>query len=362
MERTTPSNRSSLDRRSFLGATVTATAGAALWGTAVTGQGETPDAARLPIGFLGVAYSHAAEKIRLMRNSPDFELVGVWAETDALARTYREQDVPVVDRDELLRRCVVIAVESEVQTHAEHARLALEAGCHVHLEKPPAETLEDFDALIRLAREKDRRLQVGYMWRYNPALRAAFEAVREGWLGDVFLVRAALNNSLDARRRAEWAAFRGGVLFELGSHLVDAIVRLLGRPERVASFLNTHGGDGDTLADNNVTIFEYPRATAILTSAALQPNAGAHRALEILGTRGTAVIRPLEPPTLHLDLARAAGPYRAGPQAVPLPAYRRYVDEFPALARAIRRGEPLEVPLDRERDVQETLLRACGVL
>jgi predicted dehydrogenase len=341
--------------------------GTALLGAAALASPASPvaaaESARRPkIGFLGVEYSHAAEKIRLLRQSTDFELVGVWAETDVLRETYARQGVRTASAEEILAECEVVAVESAVRSHAALARRALEAGRHVHLEKPPATNLAEFDELVRLAKEKQLRLQVGYMWRHNPGLIAAFEAVRSGWLGDVYLVRARINNTLDARRRAEWAEFPGGVLFELGSHLIDAVVRLLGRPERVTAFLKTHGSTTDALADNNLAVLEYPRATALVTSATLQPNSGAHRAFEICGTRGTAVVRPLEPPALELDLAQAAGPYRAGPQSVPQPEYRRYAAEFVELARSVRSGDPLPVSPDEERTIQETLLRACRVI
>jgi predicted dehydrogenase len=200
------------------------------------------------------------------------------------------------------------------------------------------------------------------MWRHNPGLNAAIEAARRGWLGEVFLIRATINNTLDPRRRHEWEQFPGGVLFELGSHLVDALVRLMGRPERVTPFLKTHGSRTDSLADNNVTVFEYPSASAVITSSTLQFNAFAHRAFEIMGTKGTAVVRPMEPPELHLDLAEAAGPYARGRQTVPQPEYRRYAGEFEELARCLRENRPLPVSLEQERDVQETLLRACGAV
>lgn len=351
-----------MNRRDFLRTSAAGAATTALLASPTSAPAQSPPDRRLRLGFLGVEYSHAAEKIRLLRQSPDYELVGVWAETNALRETYSRQGVRTATAEEILAECDVVAVESAVRTHAVLARRALEAGRHVHLEKPPATNLAEFDEVVRLATEKQRLLQVGYMWRHNPGLNAAFEAVRAGWLGDVFLVRAVINNTLEPRRRSEWAEFPGGVLFELGSHLIDAIARLLGRPERVTPFLKTHGRPADGLADNNVAVLEYPGATAVISSATLQPNAGSHRAFEILGTRGTAVIRPLEPPTLQLDLAQAAGPYRAGSQSVPQPEYRRYEAEFRELARAVRSGQPLPVSPAQERMVQETLLRACGVI
>ena len=82
----------------------------------------------------------------------------------------------------------------------------------------------------------------------------------------------------------------------------------------------------------------------------------------MLGTNGTARVQPLEPPALTLVLAQAAGPYAAGRQDVKLPPYRRYVDEFAELVKAIREDQPLPIPVEEDLRVQETLLRACGML
>jgi hypothetical protein len=86
---------------------------------------------------------------------------------------------------------------------------------------------------------------------------------------------------------------------------------------------------------------------------------GPYRTLEFVGTLGTAVVLPVEPPSLHIDLSADAGPYKAGPQTL-LYQYRRYVDDFVELA-AVVRGER-KLPVNREQDllVQETLLRASG--
>src|SRR5262249_27672451 len=151
-----------------------------------------------------------------------------------------------ISQDELFRQAQVIAVESDIRDHVSHAMLALQAGKHVHLEKPPAAKLADAQALIKLAREQKRLLQTGFMWRYNPGFTTIFEAVRQGWLGDVFLVRGHISNNLPAARRVEWSEFSGGSMFELGSHLVDATVRLLGKPKAVTPFARHHGNFEDS--------------------------------------------------------------------------------------------------------------------
>jgi predicted dehydrogenase len=239
--------------------------------------------------------------------------------------------------------------------------LALKAGKHVHLEKPPAATLAAMQAVVALAREKKLLLQTGFMWRYNPGFTAIFDAVRQGWLGDVFLVRGFIINNVAPARRPEWAEFAGGAMFELGSHLVDATVRLLGKPRSATPFLRRHGRFEDSLKDDNVAVLEYDRATAVLINTALQPGGIPPRSFEVLGTHGTATLAPPEPPTLTLDLSKPGGPYNRGAQEVSLPAYQQYVDDFKELAGSVRGQKALTATLDEELLVAETVLRVTDM-
>lgn len=350
-----------MTRRDFL-TTATGTAAATAALTRMPSL-HAADAApgRIPIGFLGVTYSHGPDKVRIAQTSPDWEFVGVCDDTEAGRAVCERLGAKRISRDELFQKARVVAVESDVPDHAAHARLALEAGKHLHLEKPPAMRLADMEAIVAIARRQGLLVQTGYMWRYNPGFRAIFEAVRQGWLGEVFLVRGYISNNLGPAMRAEWAAYPGGSLFELGSHLVDATVRLLGRPRTVTPFLRHHGAAADALKDNNVAVLEYERATAVLVNTALQGAGTPPRSFEVQGTNGTATLAPIEPPTLTLDLVRAAGPYARGPQPVPMPAYRRYEGDFAELAAAVRGERPLTASLDEEWLVLETLLRASGM-
>ena len=315
---------------------------------------------RIRIAFIGASHSHAQAKIQVVRESRAWELVGVYEEDPRIRAELEKSGVQLRARDEILADASipVVAVESAVGDHALHGRLAVEAGKHVHLEKPPADNLRAFREIVTIAERKHLLVQMGYMWRYNPAVNRALEAARKGWLGDIYLVRGMMNTLIGAERRPDWALFRGGQMFEQGAHLIDIVVRLLGKPAKIASFLRTHGNFKDRLADNTVAIFDYPKAMAIIQSAVLQPNANAHRCLEICGSNGTAVVRPLEPPVLAIDLAKPAGPYEAKLQTFPAMPYRRYVGDFDELAEAIRTRQPLSITPQDDLLVQETLLEA----
>jgi predicted dehydrogenase len=345
-------------RRDFLDKTVAAAA--VLASSPLLAADQAPR--RIPIGFLGVTYPHAPDKVRLVTSSADWDFVGVCDGSAAGGQVCKDLGARVVSREELFGRATVVVVESEPRDHATHAMLALRAGKHVHLEKPPVTALADMQAIVALAREKGLLLQVGFMWRYNPGVQKLFEAVRRGWLGDVFLVRGMIGSKLAPAQRPDWAQYGGGSMFLLGCHLVDMTVRLLGKPRSVTPFLRHQGKSEDTLKDNNVALLEYGGATAVLVNTALQQGSAPQRSFEVYGTKGTAILQPIEPPTLKLELGSPAGPYHEGIQLVSLPAYRRYEGDFAELAAAVRGEKPLSVSLDQELLVAETLLRASDML
>lgn len=311
---------------------------------------------RIPLGFLGANYSHAPDKIKLALKSPDWEFIGVCDPSETGRKTCEEIGAKIITQDELFQHARVVAVESEIRYHAPHALLALKEGKHVHLEKPPGMKLPEMQEIVALAREKKLFLQVGYMWRYNPGFNAIFEAVRQGWLGDVFLVRCYISNNLPPALRPIAAEYPGGSMFELGSHLVDAIVRMLGKPKNVTSFLRRNGKFEDEMKDNNVAVLEYEHTTAVIINTALQSGAYPQRSFEVLGTNGTAILQPLEQPVLTIELAKPAGPYRKGTQKVRLPDYQRYKADFTELAAAVRGEKALSVSLDEELMIHETLM------
>lgn len=320
---------------------------------------------KLRAAFLGLEHSHAFDKLRLVQAHPRYTLAGAWEPDAAVRKAYAKlPPFAWLEKDAILKDPSITAVfvESGVKLHGPLALEAVRAGKHVHIEKPPSETYAEFKQIVETARQRNLRLQTGYMWRFNPAVVRAVEAARNGWLGDIHHIHARMNTLIDEGRRPEWNLFSGGQMFEQGAHLTDIIVRVLGKPARVTSFLRHDGAYPDTLKDNTAAIFEYPRAFAVLVSSVLQPGAGRHRTLEIFGSKGNAVVRPIEPPSLEVDLTEAAGPYQRGWQKVDLPAYERYAGDIDELASALLDGKPMQVTLDQELDIQETLLRASLML
>ena len=86
------------------------------------------------------------------------------------------------------------------------------------------------------------------------------------------------------------------MMFDLGCHLIDALVGLLGRPRAITPFIRHDSSFEDTLADNTAAVFEFERAIAVLESSAMEVGASQRRQFVVCGTRGTAIVQPIELP------------------------------------------------------------------
>jgi predicted dehydrogenase len=170
-----------------------------------------------------------------------------------------------------------------------------------------------------------------------------------------------MNSDRGAEERAIEGRYRGGGLFELSGHVIDRVVELLGRPKAVKSWLRHDTSVADKLADNNLAVFEYDKALAIIAQSAKMAGSGDHRSFEIIGTDGTVIVHPeSNPPRIRTYMRKAQGSYKAGWQEMTLAPQPRFVGDFKELARAIKSGQPLKHSYDHELLLQETLLRASG--
>lgn len=328
-------------------------------------------AARQRIGQLGVTHAHASGKARVLSEAAAVDFVGIH-EPDPAARAARAAN-PAYDgvrwltEDELLGDPTVqgIFVETAPAENLGWARRALEAGKHVLIDKAPGTSLTELRAVLDLARGRGLHVQMGYNFRFNPAFEFAFGAVRDGLLGDVFNVQAQIPTTLAGyeERRAEITRYRGGMLYELGCHVVDLVVIVLGPPRRVSSFLRAdhHTGDDSPYVDNTLAVLEYDRAMAVVQTWGMEVEPFPHRRFEIHGTGGSIRIEPLEPPLLRLCMAEPRRPYRSGWQTIDVgdrPRYVGDVEEFLAVVSG-RRAPRYDAAHDLV--VQDVVLRACGI-
>ena len=324
---------------------------------------------RIKVGQIGTAHAHAEGKMAALRGLPEyFEVVGI-VEPDperreSLSDTEAYQGLPWMNGSDLLqtRGLEIVAVETSVDELVPTAALCVDTGLHVHVDKAPGESLAPFRALLQKASEKGRVVQIGYMFRCNPAFQFLFHAVREGWLGEVFEVHGVISKVAHKELRAELAGHAGGAMFELGCHLIDPLVTILGHPGHVAPFIKRFQAAQDEIADNMLAVFNFNSATATIRSTLLEVNGAERRQFVVCGDRGTIEIRPLEPPEVRMTLSESCGDFSAGSSHVDLtPMADRYEGQLVDLARIVRGEKKNEYPPEHELTVHETVLRACGL-
>lgn len=319
----------------------------------------------------GTKHGHAEGVLRAMLANSDVEVTGVF-EPDSAQRkglqsgggepwaSVRWYD----DRSELLQDPTVVAVAAEGLNleSLEHAEQIVAAGKHVLYDKPAGEDYPGFQRVVAEARRRNLLVQLGYMFRYHDGFERIAGWARSGFLGDVFAVRAHMSTWIAEDARAVAARHRGGIFYDLAGHMLDQIVWILGRPERVASFHKRSASEAEGFTDNTLSVLEYDRALAYVDIAAMETRPVARR-FEVYGTRGSAIMEPFEPAgSLRLCLDQPREGFAAGVSLVELEDRPRYVAGLAAFVQDIRGEKQPDRSLDHELLVQETLLRATGVL
>jgi predicted dehydrogenase len=302
----------------------------------------------------------------LRKLSTLYDVVGV-VESDPhrrerIASQAAYQDVPILTEEELLdtHGLQAVAVETDIPPLIPTARRCLERGLHVHLDKPAGLSMNELRSLHTAASKRKLCIQMGYMFRYNSAIRLMHQAITSGWLGEVFEVHGVMSKKIGAAERQQLARFGGGSMFELGCHLIDVLVWFLGKPSAVHSFVDHVGSDG--LADNVLAVFEYPKGSATIRSSVVEPSGNRRRQLTVVGTEGVAETRPLEPAQLEFVFERASGPYKPGIHRPELEKTAgRYHGDLTDLAAVILGQKELRWDATHDLAVQETLLLASGM-
>lgn len=125
----------------------------------------------------------------------------------------------------------MVDIATRTSTHYLHAKMALEAGKHVLLEKPMTMNVEEAKELLAMANKPGKpRLFVRQNRRFEPAYAAVKEIIDSNVLGDVYEVNIT---QLGYQRRDDWQTlqeFGGGQVLNWGPHIIDHALMLLGAP------------------------------------------------------------------------------------------------------------------------------------
>lgn len=254
---------------------------------------------KIKIGQIGIGHNHAEGKMRAARKFPElFEVVGYaeeneeWIKKRGFFDCY--EDLPRLSKAEIIEKSDVILVECDVWDSTSTAKQCIDAGKHIHIDKPASGTLEEFEALIKAAESKNLTMQMGYMYRYNFAIQKLMNMINSGELGEIYQIDAEMSTYHPKEYRKWLKHFKGGSMYIFGSHLVDLIVSILGEPKKVFPFIKQTGFEGVYSDDNCFAVLEYDKAIAKITTLSVEVNGWGMRRFAVMGSRGTVEIKPIE--------------------------------------------------------------------
>ena len=278
---------------------------------------------KIKIGQIGIGHNHGEAKMLAVRKFPElFEIVGYaeeneeWIKKRGGLKGY--DGLKRYSIDELIQKCDALLIETDVWDLTETAQKCINAGKHIHMDKPASGTLEEYKHLLDTAKDKELVVQLGYMYRYNPAVLNCLEHIKNGDLGEIYSINAEMStyHSVDYKK---WLTnFKGGIMYILGSHLVDLIVYILGEPDKVTSFMKHTRLDGVDFEDNNLAVLEYQKALARVFVSSVEVNGWGRRQLMVSGSKGTINIMPIENDCTmtYADLNISTEPYEDMKQTV----------------------------------------------
>jgi len=335
-------------------------------------------ATALRVALIGYGLAGRVFHAPLISAVPDLVITSVITRA-VERRAAAEREVPGVhlldDVDALWARAgehdlAVVATPNSL--HARLALQALEAGLHVIVDKPFAAHADDARRVVDAAVRHERVLTVFHNRRWDGDFLTVAEIVSAESIGQVARFESRFERWQPAAQLASWRQdaepdAAGGLLYDLGSHLVDQAIRLFGRPSSVyAEMYNRR--PGVTVDDDTFIALEHAGGVSSHLSVSAVAALPAPR-FRVLGTAGAytkygldiqedqlrAGMRPdatefgVEPPERWGRL------YTDGHERPHPTAKGRWADFYPMLVAAIRGAAPPPVDPTDAVEVLEVL-------
>jgi predicted dehydrogenase len=282
------------------------------------------------LGFLGVGWI-GRNRLEAVAASGVAEVCAVAdAATDTATAVAAAVGAPVCPPQALLDGSlglngVVIATPSAL--HMQQTVQALESGLAVFCQKPLGRTAAECSASVQAARTADRLLGVDLSYRHLSAVARMREVIESGQLGEVYAADLVFHNAYgpDKPWYTDPAQAAGGCVLDLGIHLVDLVLWLLGWPavEAVTSRLFAQGRpmpvDGSVVEDYGVTRLDLATGAAVTLACSWYLHAGTPAAIEATcyGSKGSVSLTNVAGSFYHFAASLNVGTTRTALAAPP---------------------------------------------
>jgi predicted dehydrogenase len=242
------------------------------------------------IGFIGageISIFHA----KALRDIPNAELVGLWNRTEERAKKRAKEEgcKRYISPEELVKDPTIegVFVLTNLETHLRFAKLAMEAGKHVLVEKPLCFSVPEIEEMKAIAEKSGVVCMPGHNMIHEDSLKRTRKLIENGDLGKIVSCYVMYN----IRHSEERASTLPGVVRHILTHNLYTMMYLVGHPKRVNAFkANRHYEklDQEDITLVNIELENGGLAHLCASFAAddLSPNPWTFT-VKVIGTAGT---------------------------------------------------------------------------
>ncbi len=246
-----------------------------------------------PVNTALLSYGMSGEVFHapLLMANPRFNLsIVVQRKSDTAQKHYPSIKV-IRTVDEVIQDPAIelIIVNTPNETHFPFALQALEAGKHVVIEKPFTVTIKEANELIELSKKKNKILTAFQNRRWDGDFLTLKKVIDEKWVGKIVEFEAhydRFRNYIESNTWKEEEGIGKGILYNLGSHMLDQALVLFGMPDEIDARIGIQrpGGRVDDFYDIR---FQYKDLNVIIKSSYLVREQGPRYILH--GTEGSFI-------------------------------------------------------------------------
>lgn len=240
------------------------------------------------VGLVGFGLSGRYLQSPFFLTNPSFNLSGI-VTSQEIPKEYFARTQKYLSFNQLIEDPSIdlISICSPNSTHFEYCKLALEAGKHVLVEKPITASSKEAKVLYELAKSNNKVLAVFQNRRYDGDFMTVKKVIESGVLGEILSYEAHFdryNPVLNTKKWKETIGPASGILYDLGSHMIDQAISIFGKPQSIfgESFTQREGSEIEDAFDLRM---DYGKLKVTIKSSLLVKDEGPR--YKIHGTKGT---------------------------------------------------------------------------
>jgi scyllo-inositol 2-dehydrogenase (NADP+) len=323
------------------------------------------------VGLLGYGLAGRYFHAPLLRTA-GFDIAAVASSRANEIRETLPDAAIVASADELIQRDDIdlVVVATPTQAHEQQVRAALEAGKHVVVDKPFTVTAQQGRELAAFAASQGRMLSVFHNRRWDNDFLTLQQLLRDGVLGEIHGYHARWDR-FRPEPSASWRNLpepASGMLYDLGSHMLDQVLVLFGRPDWIQGDVFTQRPGA--LADDGFELLLGKGRLRITLGVSYLASEGGWR-YRVHGTQASYLKRELDPqedqsragiapddPRFGVEAAELAGTlvHGATGRSETIPSYAgSWVTYYRSVYDCIANGAPNPVPAEQAAEVIELI-------